>query len=200
MIAIGEAPQLLTEFGMQQIAPAVFSTVEVEPRLVEDWTHLNKAVALYDRAEHSPLATRFGQDVGVVILSWRSWTAWVLGYPEAAVADVKLAVKNAREIGHAPTLIYALFFASSTHAFCGNYATAGELSYELVALAGEKGASFWEAQAMSHLGCLLAPTGEAADAVHMITSALSTYHSTGATVHALVLVDVDEGLCETRTV
>src|SRR4029077_12474294 len=81
---------------------------------------------------------------------------------------------------------------SSTHAFCGNYATAGELSYELVALAGEKGASFWEAQAMSHLGCLLAPTGEAADAVHMITCALSTYHSTGATVHALVLVDVDE--------
>jgi hypothetical protein len=91
MIAIGEAPQLLTEFGMQQIAPAVFSTVEVEPRLVEDWTHLNKAVALYDRAEHSPLATRFGQDVGVVILSWRSWTAWVLGYPEAAVADVFFA-------------------------------------------------------------------------------------------------------------
>ena len=92
--------------------------------LVEGRTHLDKAIALYDRAEHSPLATRFGQDVGVVILSWRSWTAWVLGYPEAALADVELAVKNAREIGHAPTLIYALFFASSTHAFCGNYATA----------------------------------------------------------------------------
>jgi hypothetical protein len=32
MIVIGEAPQLLTEFGMQQIAPAVFSIVELEPR------------------------------------------------------------------------------------------------------------------------------------------------------------------------
>ena len=123
-----------------------------------------------------------GQDVGVVILSWRSWAAWVLGYPEAALADAELAVQNAREIGHAPTLIYALFFVSSTHAFCGNYATARALSDELVALAGEKRASFWEAQAMSYRSCLLALTGEAADTVHMITSALSTYNSTGGTV------------------
>ena len=35
---------------------------------------------------------------------------------------------------------------------------------------------------MSYRSCLLALTGEAADAVHMITSALSTYHSTAATV------------------
>ena len=35
---------------------------------------------------------------------------------------------------------------------------------------------------MSYRGCLSALTGEAADAVHMITSALSTYQSTGATV------------------
>ena len=95
--------------------------------LVEGRTHLDKAIGLYDRAEHSPLATRFGQDVGVVILSWRSWTVWVLGYSEAALADAELGVKNAREIGHAPTLIYELFFASSTHAFCGSYAPARAL-------------------------------------------------------------------------
>ena len=35
---------------------------------------------------------------------------------------------------------------------------------------------------MSLRGSLLALTGDAADAVHMITSALSAYHSTGATV------------------
>ena len=158
------------------------SSLSTTGDLVEGRTHLDKAIALYDRAEDSPLATRFGQDVGVVTLSWRSWTAWVLGYPEAALADADIAVKNAREIGHAPTLIYALLFGSSTHAFCGNYATARALSYELVALAGEKGASFWEAHAMTNQGCLLALTGDVADPVDMITSALSTYQSTGATV------------------
>src|SRR6516164_7806177 len=80
--------------------------------LVEGRTHLDKAIALYDRAEHSPLATRFGQDVGVVALSWRAWTVWVLGYPDAALVDVEFGVNNAREIGHTLTLIYALFLAS----------------------------------------------------------------------------------------
>ena len=51
--------------------------------------HFDQAVALYDPAEHRPLATRFGQDVGVAILSYRSWALWLLGYPEAALADVR---------------------------------------------------------------------------------------------------------------
>jgi tetratricopeptide (TPR) repeat protein len=146
-------------------------------------THLDKATALYVRAEHSSLVTRFGQDVGVVILSWRSWTAWVLGYPEAALVDVELAVKNAREIGHAPTLLYAVFLASFTHAFCGNYAKATALADEFVTLADEiEGASFWKAQAMTYRSCLMALADQAADTAHMITSALSTYQSTGATL------------------
>jgi predicted ATPase len=65
---------------------------------------------------------------------------------------------------------------------CGNYATAKARSDELFALSDEKGASFWKAQAMCLRVCLLALTGDAADAVHMITSGLSAYHSTGATV------------------
>jgi tetratricopeptide (TPR) repeat protein len=117
--------------------------------IVEGRTHLDKAIAFYDRAEHSPLATRFGQDVGVVILSFRSWTVWVLGYPEAALADTKRAVKNAREIGHAPTLMYALYFAPWTAIFCGDYAEANARAEELVALGDQKGAAFWKEGAPS---------------------------------------------------
>ena len=46
-----------------------------------------KRIALYDPAEHRPLATRFGQDVGVADLCFRSLALWLLGYPEAALAD-----------------------------------------------------------------------------------------------------------------
>ena len=49
--------------------------------LVEGRTHLDKAIALYDRAEDSPLATRFGQDVGVVILSIGRGPRGALGIP-----------------------------------------------------------------------------------------------------------------------
>jgi hypothetical protein len=40
--------------------------------IVEGRGHLDQAIALYDPAKHRPLATRFGQDVGVAALSYRA--------------------------------------------------------------------------------------------------------------------------------
>ena len=83
--------------------------------IAEGRAHFDRAIALYDPAEHRPLATRFGQDVRVSILSYRSWALWMLGYPEAALADADHALRDAREIGQAATLMYALRSASLTH-------------------------------------------------------------------------------------
>jgi len=49
--------------------------------------HLDRAITLYDPAEHRPLATRFGQDIGAATLSWKSLAFWLLGYPQAALTD-----------------------------------------------------------------------------------------------------------------
>jgi hypothetical protein len=70
--------------------------------------HYDQAIALYEPAEHRSVATRFGQDARVSILSSRSLTLWLLGYPGAALADVNLALKDARETGQAAALMYAL--------------------------------------------------------------------------------------------
>jgi tetratricopeptide (TPR) repeat protein len=144
--------------------------------------HYDQALALFDPVEHHPLATRFGQDIGVMILSFRSWARWLLGYPEAALADTNNALKDARGIGQAATLMFALLNGSFTHILCGNYAAANAETVELAALADEKGALLWKAFGMSVQGCLLALTGKAADAVHMITSGITALRSTGATL------------------
>jgi class 3 adenylate cyclase len=65
----------------------------------EGRAHLDRAIALYDPAKHRLLATRFGQDVRVAALSYRSWALWLLGYPEAALSDTSQALKDARSIG-----------------------------------------------------------------------------------------------------
>jgi tetratricopeptide (TPR) repeat protein len=148
--------------------------------LVEGRTHLDKAIALYERAEHSALATRFGQDVGVVILSWRSWTVWVLGYPEAALADAERAIKNAREIGHAPTLMYALHFAPWTAILRGDYAEANARAGELIALGEQKGAAFWKEGGIVIRGCLLALTGQPEAAIQTINTGMNFWRSTGS--------------------
>ena len=54
--------------------------------IAESQAHLDRAIVLYDPGEHRPLATRFGQDLGVSTLSYRSFASWFLGYPEAALA------------------------------------------------------------------------------------------------------------------
>jgi len=144
--------------------------------------HLDRALALYDPAEHRPLATRFGQDVRVSVLSYRSWALWLLGYPGAALADAEQALKDAREIGQAATLMYALAHAPFTHTCCGKYAAANVRLDELVALANQKDALLWKAVGMLVRGWVLALTGKALDAIHMITSGITASRSTGATL------------------
>ena len=75
-------------------------------------THLDQALALYDPEQASPLSDATWPRPRVAILSYRSLALWMLGYPESALADVERALSEAREIGHAATMMYALFYAA----------------------------------------------------------------------------------------
>ena len=149
--------------------------------LTEGRAHFDQALALYDPAEHRVLAARFGQDIRVAILCNRSWALWLLGYPDAALADVDHALEDAREIGQAATLLYALLHVSVTDIHCGNYATATAVLDELTALAGEKGALFWNVHGTAQQGCLFSLTGKDSDAIKMLTSGFIAIRSTGTT-------------------
>ena len=151
--------------------------------LVDGKEHYDRALAIYDPAEHGPLTTRSGRDVGVTLLSFRAVCVWQLGYPAASRNDAERAVKNAREIGQATTLMYALFHAAVTHIRCGNYAAAHAQVDELIALADERGAPYWKASGTAARGWLFALTGKASDAVRTITSGITSLRSTGATLY-----------------
>ena len=145
-------------------------------------THLDHAIKLYDPAENRAFTTRFGPELRVTILSQRSIALWLLGYPEAALADLEQTLSYARESGQAATLIYGLSVALLTPIHCRQYAAARLLVDEVVALADEKGTLFWKAFGMMNQGCILALTGKASDAVQTLTSATTAYQSTGATL------------------
>ena len=145
-------------------------------------THLDRAFTLYDYAEHRPLATRFGQDIGAATLCWRSLAFWLLGYPEAALADTEHALTVAREIGHSATLMYVLNFSAWTHIHCGNYAAATALIDQFAALKDQTGSLFWAAWGMMQGGCVLALTDKVSDAVQTITSGVTAMRSTGTTM------------------
>jgi predicted ATPase len=150
--------------------------------IAEGRAHYDRGIALYDPAEHRPLATRFGQDVRVAILSWRAWAMWLLGHPEAAIADADHALRDAREMGHAATLMFALGVTSITRVWCGNFASANLQVAEEKALADEKGALFWKAAAMTHHSAVLARSDKASNAIQTLTSAIAAWRSTGTTL------------------
>jgi predicted ATPase len=145
--------------------------------------YLDQAIALDDRTEHRPLAG-FGQDVRVSILTFRSLALWLLGYPDAALADSEQALTYAREIGQAVTLMYALTMASWINIHRGNYETADARAAELCSLAGEKDAALWNAFGMLSQGCVLLLTGKALAALQILTSGLTALRATGATFWA----------------
>jgi predicted ATPase len=150
--------------------------------IAEGLTHYDRAIALYDPVKHRPLAVQFGQDARVTALSWRSLALWLLGYPEAALADKDHALNDAREIGQAAALMVALTNTTWASFYCGNYAEAGAQADELVALADKKGALQWKALGMMNQGCVLTLTGKASNAIQMIRSGITAYRSTGGTL------------------
>jgi class 3 adenylate cyclase/predicted ATPase len=142
--------------------------------------HYDQAMAFYDLVTHRPLLTRFGQDVGVATLSYRSLALWLLGYPEAAQADNVAAVQNARALGHGATLMLALIHSSITQAlFCGHYLAARSSVDELIALVEEKGALFWKIVAALLRGYLLALTGNAAEAIPILRANIAAWQANG---------------------
>jgi predicted ATPase len=164
--------------GHQILGISVLSAGDI----AEGRAHYDQAIALYDPVKHRPLVTRFGQDSAVVVLSRRSAAAWLLGYPEGALADADHALRDARESGHAATLMYALSHGSLVRYQCGNYASANLVFDELIALAEEKGTLFWKAFGLMNQGCACTLTGQASDAVRLITSGLTARQSTGTTM------------------
>jgi class 3 adenylate cyclase/predicted ATPase len=147
--------------------------------------HYDRALALYNPAVHRGLLTRFAgaiTDLRVVTSSFRSLTLWMLGYPEAAVADANLALEDAREIDHASTLMFALSWAGLTIASCGKYAVANALWEELVTLADRNGSPPWKFMGMHLQGRVCALIGKSAHAIQMITAGLNGNRSIGATL------------------
>ena len=158
------------------------STLALMGDIVEARAHYNEALALYRPAEHRRLMTRFGQDLRVTCLAFRSMASWLLGYPEAALNDADCALAEARQIDHAATLMFTLNFPILVNTYCGNYDAANEHLEELVVLAEQKGAPFRKAEGVLRRGYILTLTGEATKAVEIVTSGIDLWRSAGSTI------------------
>jgi len=149
----------------------------------EGRVHCDQVIALYDPVEHRPLKTLFFQDPRVAALIHRSLALWALGYPEAGLADAEQALREARDIGLAGSLMQAMSVTCLTQLISGNYAIAQAQSDEYIALAEEIGSAYWKATGMLRRAGVLALTGKTSDAVGTFASAIPVVRSMGTRLY-----------------
>jgi predicted ATPase len=109
----------------------------------------------------------------------------LLGYPDAALRDADDTLKDAREIGQAATLMFALSQVVLPYSLCGHHAAAASHAQEQVALAEEKGSQFWKANGIIYQGSVLSLTGRNSDAIAVLISGIAAWRTTGATTFHL---------------
>ena len=131
--------------------------------------HYDEATARY-KSEYRPLMARFGQDARVSALIFRAMALWILGHPTAALADGDRALSDAREIGQAATLMYALFHRGALPTFTVEMAGPAKSDVEGTChFGGRKGRRVLE-DAREYRELTFAPNRKRLGAVRMIGS------------------------------
>ena len=142
--------------------------------------HLAQGKALYDPQQHRAHAILYGQDPGVVCLSFASRTLWLLGYPDQALQRSQEALTLARELSHPFSLAFALFFAAWIHQYRGEQQVALERTEALLALSTEQGFVQRLAQGRILQAAVLVEQGGEAEGIARIRQNLAAYGATGA--------------------
>jgi class 3 adenylate cyclase/tetratricopeptide (TPR) repeat protein len=98
--------------------------------------HLERGLALYDRAQHSGQAFLYaGHDAGACCHWHLAMVRWALGFPDAALRHIKDALRLAEDLGHPLTTAIALWFATWLHYQRGEPEQATVFAEKMIAMA-----------------------------------------------------------------
>jgi class 3 adenylate cyclase/predicted ATPase len=171
-------------------------------RLASARRHLERAVALYDPAAHRALALDYVYDQRVVARDLLTCTLFVLGYPEQAEAQVRLAVAEAEALRHRASLAHALAFAGMLAQLRDDAAGVLGPASAVRRLAEEQAIPHWAGLATVLEGWAMGREGSPEAGAAAILRALDALRSIGVRLfrpyHLALLADVEgrAGLCD----
>ncbi len=168
-------PALLLEAHVA-LGSTLFCLGELTPALA----HLEQGIALYDPQQYGSHAFLYGQDPGMVCLSWAAWTLWLLGYPDQALKRSHEALTLVQTLSHPPSLAYALGCAAVVHQLCGEGQVAQERAQAVIALSREQGFAFWVAMGTVLGGWALAEQEQREEGIAQMRQGLTAWRDTGA--------------------
>jgi class 3 adenylate cyclase/predicted ATPase/ABC-type transport system involved in cytochrome c biogenesis ATPase subunit len=102
-------------------------------------THLEQALAAYERERYRHLAPRFVFDDKVVATGWLACVLWPLGEVDQAAHLLNSALSIARQSGHLPSIAWAYAYTCRFAGICRKPELARPHAEELLVLAREHG-------------------------------------------------------------
>jgi tetratricopeptide (TPR) repeat protein len=143
-------------------------------------SHLEAGLALYHPILHRSLVHHVGIGPGVSLHGFFGNVLFCLGFLDQALAQINVAIAEARTLAHAPSLAASLAFGTHFHLRLGDPSASGELADEVIALAIELGFPHWRAQGTICRGWAKFKNGDVKEGMSLLRSGLGTYRATGA--------------------
>jgi len=144
--------------------------------------HFKQGLALYDPQKHSSHAFLYGQDPGMVCLSYAAYALWYLGYPDQALRSSHEAIALAQETSLPFGVAYALDHAAQLHQFRREEQVAQEQTEVVIALSTEHGFPVYLARGTLLRGWALTEQERGEEGVKQIHRGLIALRATGTKV------------------
>ncbi len=147
--------------------------------LVSAREHMEQCIALYDFQQHRFFAFVYGDDPGIVSLSFAAWALWFCGYPDQALTRSHEALAFAQELAHPHVLTTIRGLAAQLYRFRREGQAVQEHAEAALTLAMQQGAVVWEVVGTILRGWALAEQGQVEEGIAHLRQGLAAYRGTG---------------------
>ena len=141
--------------------------------------HLERALSLFDPAEHRGLALDYAYDQRVVAQDLLACALFVLGYPDQAEAQIRRSLAEAEALHHRASLAHALDYASLLDQLRDDPTRVLSHAAGVRWLAAEQAIPVWSGRATIFEGWAVGRSGAPDEGAAMIRRALDALLSTG---------------------
>jgi predicted ATPase len=138
-------------------------------------------MAMLDLESHRLIARWWALAPGVGMLTDQKSAWWMLGFPERCMENSQRCFAFAQEVGHPPSMGYALTCRTAALCMLGDAQSMLAASDEALRLVREERLGFWEPILNIHRGWALAEMGDPQGLAHT-RSGLDRYKATGSGV------------------
>jgi class 3 adenylate cyclase/tetratricopeptide (TPR) repeat protein/ABC-type transport system involved in cytochrome c biogenesis ATPase subunit len=164
--------------------------------------HLTQAVELYEPTRVRLYVDLINSDPGVIGLINLAWVEGFIGDLDRSAEYAVRARRLARELGHPPSLAYALAMSAVVCQCFEDVDATFEFAAETIELATKNALAYWLAWATILKGWAIARKGQPGTGLETMLKGLRAYEETGAQIfkpHALTLIaDVHRSIGQYR--